>query len=99
MRRKPVRSVLFQEYTLYTLRCYSSAGGAAVNNIRMGIKGVLIMRFILWVLEKFGWIGGIGFLAVILGIILLAAGGGGIGAAFLVPGIVVIVLAKKFNWP
>jgi len=57
------------------------------------------MRFILWVLERFGWIGGVGFLAAILGVIMLAAGGGGIGIAFLLPGILVIVLAKKFDWP
>jgi len=62
-------------------------------------KGVLVMRFIVWVIENFGWIGGIGFLAVVLGIICLAAGGGGIGVVFLIPGIVVIVLAKKFVWP
>lgn len=57
------------------------------------------MRFILWVLEKFGWIGGIGLLAVILGILFIVTGDGGIGTAFLLPGIVVIVLAKKFYWP
>ena len=57
------------------------------------------MRFISWLLEKFGWIGGVGFLAVLLGVFLLAGGGGGVGVAFLIPGIVVITLAKKFDWP
>ena len=51
------------------------------------------------ILVKFGIIGGIGGLVVALGVILVAAGGGGMGVAILLSGIVVIVLAKKFDWP
>jgi len=57
------------------------------------------MNFIAWVLERFGWIGGLGFVAAILGFILVAGGGGAVGGPILIGGVVVIVLAKKFYWP
>lgn len=53
------------------------------------------MNFLLWVYEKLGLIGGLGLLAVILGVIGANAG----GSYLLIGGIVVIVLAIKFNWP